>query len=292
MRVLLCLFLLLGLAGPVSSAPMQAEPIQAIMGVKVTTTSDGVLRVSWPRQEVPVRVDGLALDPFLGLGTWAAFQGQSDHAMVMGDTVLFEDEVNPAMDAAFASGLSVTALHNHFFYDQPRVYFMHIEGHGNAEQLARGVRAVWDAARAVRKRSPEPGTAFPGGPPAVGDLPAGEMQQILGVKPEARGDLLKFTVGRTTTMGQMSVGGSMGLTTWMGFAGNEQHAIVDGDFAMLAEEVQPVLQCLRRNGIYVVALHNHMIGETPKYYFVHFWGKGPAVELARGLRQALDLQKN
>src|SRR5207237_8823813 len=126
-----------------------ADKVGEIMGVKATATPDGVVRVAWPRKEVSVQVDGLSMRPFMGLGTWAAFQQSHDVAMLMGDTVLFEDEVNPAIDAAFANGLEVTGLHNHFFYDEPKVYFMHIGGHGSADELAHAVKAVWDAAKQV-----------------------------------------------------------------------------------------------------------------------------------------------
>src|SRR6266481_5675663 len=118
---------------------LSADNVSKIMGVKATTTPDGVVRVAWPRKEVSVQVDGLSMHPFMGLGTWAAFQNGHDGTMLMGDTVLFQDEVNPAIDAAFANGLEVTALHNHFFFDEPKVYFMHIGGHGDGEKLAHAV---------------------------------------------------------------------------------------------------------------------------------------------------------
>src|SRR4051794_11634747 len=137
---------------------LSASSVGEIMGVKATTTPDGVVRVAWPRKDVQVQVDGLAMRPFMGLGTWAAFQNSHDGAMAMGDTVLFQDEVNTAIDAAFANGLEVTALHNHFFYDEPKVYFMHIGGSGDPEKLARGVKAVWDAVKHVREASPHPAT--------------------------------------------------------------------------------------------------------------------------------------
>jgi hypothetical protein len=212
--------------------------------------------------------------------------------MVMGDTVVFEDEITPAMDAAFAHGLEVTALHNHFIFDRPPVYFMHIGGHGeNAEELARGVRAVWDAIKTVRKKAPTPAERFPGEPPKItGDYPVSALQNILGAKGLSNGDVLKFTFGRTASMRGASFGASMGVATWAAFTGNKERAVVDGDFAMTADEVQPVMRALRNAGIHVVALHNHMIGETPPYYFLHYWGKGDPTELGRGIRNALDTQ--
>jgi hypothetical protein len=210
--------------------------------------------------------------------------------MVMGDTVVFQDEVSPAMDAAFAHGLEVTALHNHFFYDEPKVYFMHIGGTGEPEKLAAGVKAVWDAIKKVRADRPEPATRFPGKAPAAGKITAAAIEKALGHKGEAQGGVVKVTIGRQGAMHGVKVGGSMGLTTWAAFSGGDEHAAVDGDFIMTAAEVQPVLRALRKAGIHVVALHNHMAGERPAFFFTHFWGKGLAEELARGLKAALEAQ--
>src|SRR3954447_1389194 len=147
----------------VASAPgehLDAGKIAAASGAKTTVTPDGVVRIGWPRSDVKVQVDGVPLHPFAGLGSWAAFTAAPHGAMAMGDTVVFQDEVTPAIDAAFAHGLEVTGLHNHFFYDEPKVYFMHIGGRGEAEKLAAGVKAVWDAIKKVRAADPTPGSAF------------------------------------------------------------------------------------------------------------------------------------
>src|SRR5215210_5519223 len=269
---------------------LSADKVGAIIGVKATTTPDGVVRVGWPRKEVSVKVDGLAMRPFMGLGTWAAFQQSHDGTMLMGDTVLFEDEVNPAIDAAFANGLEVTALHNHFFYDEPKVYFMHIGGRGDAEKLAHAVKEVWDAAKHVRESNARPATHFSGSSPKHGKLDGEKLKGIIGGKGELQDDVYKITIGREATMHGMKFGGSMGLTTWAAFAGTDEFAAVDGDFAMTANEVQPVLKALRAADINIVALHNHMIGETPAIFFTHFWGKGKAEDLANGIRGALKAQ--
>ena len=270
-------------------ADLDADKIGAAAGVKATAAG-GVVRIAWARIDVAVKVDGMPLKPFAGLGSWAAFTPAPHGAMVMGDTVVFQDEVTPAMDAAFAGGLEVTGLHNHFFFDEPKVYFMHIGGMGDPEKLAAGVKAVWDAIKRVRAADPTPGSAFEGlGPEADQPSPA-MIEEILGSKAQAQDGVVKVTIGRDGTMHGVKVGGSMGLTTWAAFTGGAKHAVVDGDFIMTAEEVQPVLRALRKAGIHVVALHNHMAGERPAFYFTHFWGKGPAVELARGVRAALDAQ--
>ncbi len=260
-------------------------------GVDATDAPDGVVRIGWPRNDVSVRVDGMPLRPFAGLGSWAAYAATEHGAMVMGDTVVFEDEVGPAMDAAFAAGLEVTALHNHFFFDEPKVYFMHIGGGGGAEDLARGVKSVWDAIKEVRSRSAQPAARFPGGAPSAGTLDKQAIEAIVGHQGALQDGVVKITIGRTAEMHGLRFGGSMGLTTWVAFSGTDDFAAIDGDFAMTAKEVQPVLRALRRSGVHVVALHNHMVGEQPAYYFTHFWGKGPAGELARAFRAVLDDQE-
>ncbi len=275
---------------------LDADKIGQAAGTKATATSDGVVRIGWPRTDVKVTVDGMPLKPFAGLGSWAAFKPAGAPAragrgaMVMGDTVVFQDEVSPAMDAAFEHGLAVTALHNHFFYDEPKVYFMHIGGQGDPEKLAAGVKAVWDAIKKVRADNPNPEKRFPGGAPKEGKIDAEAIEKVLGHKSETQGGVVKVTIGRAGTMHGVKVSGSMGLTTWAAFSGSDDHAAIDGDFIMTAGEVQPVLRALRKAGIHVVALHNHMTGETPAFYFTHFWGKGKAEELARGFKSALDAQ--
>ena len=275
-------------AGPVH--PLDPEKIGQAAGVKATAAPDGVVRIAWARTDVPVRVDGVPLDPFAGLSSWAAFIPEGHGAMVMGDTVVFPDEVSAAMDAAFAAGLEVTALHNHFFYDEPRVYFMHIEGTGAPERLAAGVKDMWDAIQKVRAASPQPATAFGGGTPAPGTISAEPIEQILGQKSQSQGGMVKVTIPREGAMHGVKIGGSMGLTTWAAFIGTDQLAAVDGDFIMTAAQVQPVLRALRRADIQIVALHNHMIGVQPDLYFTHFWGKGTPEALAKGIRAALDEQ--
>jgi uncharacterized protein DUF1259 len=298
MKAILSVSTLATIAGAlVFSAPLAAEKgldsdrIAAASGAKAATTPDGVVRIAWARTDVPVKVDGVPLKPFAGLGSWAAFSKAPHGAMVMGDTVVFQDEVTPAIDAAFASGLEVTGLHNHFFYDEPKVYFMHIGGTGEPEKLAAGVKSVWDAIKKQRSAQPSPEAGFDGDSPESGTVDVAAIESILGHKGQLQDGIFKVTIGREGTMHGVRVGGSMGLTTWAAFTGGNAHTIVDGDFIMAAAEVQPVLRALRKAGIHIVALHNHMIGEQPAYYFTHFWGKAPARELARGLRSALDAQQ-
>jgi len=267
---------------------VDAQVVEEIMGVPASTTNDGVVKVSWPRKEVEFTVDGVPFRPFMGLGSWAGFQSTSHGIMLMGDTVVFEDEINPAMDAAFAAGLEITALHNHFIFDRPPAYFMHIGGSGSVEELAKGVRQVWDAIQNVRDQSPQPADRFDHEPLQFGELNTEYIENHLGVEGTLKDQVFKVSFGRTAEMHGTEFGGSMGLATWMAFAGTDELASVDGDFAMKADEVQPVLKALRKGGINITALHNHMIDENPPFYFVHFWGIDSIENLVKGLKDALD----
>lgn len=285
--------LLVGLmlaCGPAFAASLDAAAIGKAAGVQAKTQDDGAVKINWSRTDVPVMVDGMELPPAAGLGSWAAFTPMGNRAMVMGDTVVFQDEVDAAMDAAFAHGLSVTGLHNHFFYDQPRVFFMHIEGEGSPTELAADVKSVWDAIKAVRAARPQPAGGFGGPVPTPGKIDTQMLAKIVGRPPAANNGSPKITIGASGHMHGQPVGASMGLTTWAAFSGSDQLAAMDGDVIMRADEVQPVLHALRKAGIHIVALHNHMIGEQPAFYFTHFWGKGKAADLARGFRAALDAQ--
>jgi Domain of Unknown Function (DUF1259) len=252
----------------------------------------GVVKISVPRTDLPVQVDGVALVPFQGLTSWAAFQDTGSQTIVMGDVVVTENEANPALSAALESGLDVTALHNHFFYEQPRVFFMHIGGLGSTESLAKGVRAVLDAVAAAGKTTPAGASAgFGGSPiPSPSRVDAKPLEEILGSSAQVRDGMAKFVFGRTARMHGTDSGAAMGVNTWAVFAGTPDSAVVDGDFAMREDELQKVLRALRQGGIYVVAIHNHMTHEEPRYVFLHYWGKGRAADLARTIRAALDTQ--
>lgn len=275
-----------------SPPALNAEAISAAAHSKASVTDDGVVKIGWARTDVVVNVDGAPLPPSAGLGSWAAFTPLAQGAMVMGDTVVFQDEADAAMDAAFANGLDVTGLHNHFFYDEPHVYFMHIEGMGDAVKLAGAVNAMWEAIRAVRKAHPQPQAGFFGAARIAGKLDAEALAKQTGLKPQViDAGIVKFVLGRDAKMHGVAVGGSMGLSTWAAFVGSDAAATVDGDFLMTAKEVQPVLRALRAGGLHIVALHSHMVGEQPTAYFTHYWGKGTAASLATAIRAALDAQR-
>ncbi len=275
-------------AGPA----LDTSTIESITGLKGTySEAEQVFKVSKPREDVKLAVDRWSFPPFMGVTSYAAFMPMGQGAMVMGDTVLFEDEVNPAMSAALDAGLEVTALHNHFFFDQPKVYFMHVAGMGDTRRLASAIRAVYDRIAQVRAARPVPSSAFAGDISTPSDISAAPIDDVFGIKSQGKDGMVKVTIGRTAKMHGAEVGNEMGVNTWAAFAGSDDQAVVDGDFAMREEELQTVLKTMRGNGINIVAIHQHMTGETPRYLFLHYWGKGRAVDLARTVKRAITAQE-
>lgn len=286
--------LLLFLGTSLAAGPkIDSAKIEEIVGVKGTyNAKEKVFKISSARTDIKVQVDGWTMPPFMGLTSYAAFTPfKGAQLMVMGDTVLQQDEVNPAMSAAFESGLEVTALHNHFFFDQPKIYFMHIGGTGNAQKLAAGVKNVWDRIKAVRAANPQPAERLAEPIPAGSSISAAPLQRILGTQGQASNGMFKSVWGLTVQMHGMKLGNEMGLNTWAAFAGTDDNAVLDGDFAMRENEVQAVLRAMREEGINVVALHSHMVGERPRIFFVHYWGRGKAADLAQSLRKVLAAQR-
>jgi hypothetical protein len=280
--------LTMGLLASSASAAPDAASIAKATGLTPETQGD-VVRVSVPRTDLAVAVQGYALQPFQGLTSWAAFTQAQDHTVVMGDVVLTEDEVGAAMNAALDAGLEVTALHNHFLYESPRVFFMHIGGMGETTSLATAVARVFDAQRNAKKQPPAPlaGSDLA----ATSTIDPAPLAKILAVQPQAKNGMAKFVFGRTTRMHGIEVGAAMGVNTWAVFAGTDADAVVDGDFAMLEDELQSVLRTLCGRGVHVVAIHNHMTHEEPRIVFLHYWGRGAAADLAKTIRTALDAQK-
>jgi len=268
------------------AAGLETARIDELTGLKgKMNEKEGVYRVTFPRDDVKVVVDGWTMPPFMGLGTWAAFTETSNGAMVMGDTVLFEDEVNSAMSAALDNGLSVTALHNHFFFDRPKVFFMHIEGEGSVEKLASAVKKVYDAAKQIRAASPKPKDSFGAQPlPEKSSISAAPLNEIFAMQGEAKDGMVKFTIGRPATMHGVKIDKDMGVNTWAAFAGADDNAIVDGDFAVTEDELQPVLKSLVKDKINIVAIHQHMTHEEPRMMFFHYLGRGRAKDLANAVK--------
>ena len=275
-----------------TSSVLDTVKIGQLTGLKGSLfKEENVFKVSKPRGDVKIQVDKWPMPAFMGLTSWAAFTPTQDgQAMMMGDTVLFEDEVNPAMSAALDAGLEVTALHNHFFFDQPKVYFMHIGGVGMAAQLATGMKKIYYKIDEVRAAHPVPASEFPGMIASESNITAAPLEAVLGVKGQVSNGMFKVVFGRKASMHGIQIGNQMGINTWTAFAGSDSESVVDGDFAMLEDELQPVLKTMRAQGINIVAIHQHMTHEQPHYLFLHYWGKGKAVDLAKGIRKALDVQ--
>jgi hypothetical protein len=286
-HVALPLVLVVAGAGHVAAAEPDPAVIATITGL-TPDVKNGIAKVSVPRADLGAVIDGVAMQPFQGLTSWAAFQGAGDQTMVMGDVVLTETQVNPALSAALDNGLEVTALHNHFFFDRPHVFFMHIGGVGTTGQLATGVKKVIEAANAAPRANGVEGVKIP----AQNTIDPKPLEAILQASAQAKDGLAKFSFGRKTSMHGTEVGEAMGVNTWAAFGGSDSAAAVDGDFAMLEDELQDVLKALRHANINVVAIHNHMTHEQPRIMFLHFWALGPAEDLARGLKAALDTQKH
>src|SRR5258708_22102754 len=281
--------------GSAAESGLDTAKIESITGLKgVLNEKENSFKVSKPRSDVAINVDQARLAPFMGFTSWAAFTpGSKDSVMVMGDMVLFQDEVNPVMSVALDKGLDVTALHNHFFYDDPHAYSLPIGGTGQINGLAGGFRAILDKVKEIRAANPKLAEGF-GGPalPATSSITGKAIEDILGTKGQAKDGMFNVVIGRTTKMPCGCIAGKdMGVNTWAAFSASDGNAVVDGDFAIKETELQDVLKSLRKSGINIVAIHSHMTEETPRILSLHYWAKGKAADLADALKQALSLQK-
>jgi hypothetical protein len=283
--------LIVGLLVPLTAAaqapiPADYQNVLSSLG-KQGDFKDNVLKINIPRNDLRVVVEGVATPTPFGFGGWLAMtKGTDGMDVMMGDLVLTEDEVNPVMTALLTNGLDVTALHNHFLFDTPRIFYMHVHGHGNAMDLALKAKP----ALALIGAHPTVTTGSKGRD-ITGTLNSVALAKIVGYQGEQTGPVYKITIGRADIplkdMGA-SINARMGLNTWAAFYGNDNDAVVAGDIAMLDREVTPVLKSLRSNGLDVVAIHQHMTGTDPQVIFLHYWGKGPAQKLATAFRQAID----
>jgi hypothetical protein len=281
------------LAATVASAqqmPADYASVLKTLGKKGDYKSN-VLKINIPRNDLKVSIDGIATPTAFGFGGWLAMtKGEGGMDVMMGDLVLQEDEVNPVMSALLDNGLEVTALHNHFFFESPRLFYMHVHGHGRAADLAREAKPALDL---IGHELPQHRSTVPGGSSGVsaGEIDTKRIAAIVGHEGEQSGQVYKITVGRDdlnlTEMGA-KINARMGLNTWAAFFGSDSNAEVAGDVAMLSQEITPVLKALRSNGLNVVAIHNHMTTGQPTIYFLHYWGTGPVEKLATGLKTALD----
>ena len=274
-------------AQPAATGGLDTANIERLTGAKgAFDAKDAAFKVSVPRTDLAVTAAGVRLTPPMGLTSWAAFKRAGDHVVVMGDLVLLEDQVNPVMSAALDNGLQVTALHNHFFWDTPKVMFMHIGGGGEEPALASAVGKVF--ARIVETAGGKGQVLKADIDPARTSLDPKKIDAIVGRPGTLAAGVYKIVIGRTAKMHGHDMGATMGVNTWAAFAGSDDQAVVDGDFAMRESELQDVLKALRAAGIAVVAIHQHMADEQPRILFLHYWGVGQTEDLARGLRAALD----
>src|SRR5215469_17152117 len=268
--------------------PSDYQQVMKIVG-KQGDYKSNVLKVNIPRNDLHMKIADYSVPTPFGFGGWFAMtKADGGDDVVMGDLVLTQEEVNPVMSALLDHGLEVTALHNHFFWDEPRVFFMHIHGHGKALDLANDLKPAIDL---IGQSKPAGGGQTPSTAPKQGTLDAEKIANIVGHAGEQNGPVYKITLGRDDlTVKEMgaTINARMGLNTWAAFYGSNDDAAVAGDIAMLETEVQPVLKALRSHGLDVVAIHQHMINSRPLIIFLHYWGRGSADKLATGFKSALD----
>ena len=276
----------LGFAATANAQEIDWKKVDEALGRSGAVTAD-VHRYGFPRSDLQVTLDGVTIRPALALGGWAAFKPAHGGAMVMGDLVLLETEINPVMAKLIENGIEITAVHNHVLRGNPATFYMHIGGHGDPVKLATAIRAAL-----AESKTPLTPPAPPASQPAI-DLDTGQLDQIIGVKGQANGGVYQMGVPRrdpiTENGMQIAPAGPMGVATAINFqpTGGGKAAIT-GDFVLTGEEVNPVIKALRTNGIEITAIHSHMLTEQPRLIFMHFWANDDALKLARGLRAALD----
>ena len=271
-----------------SSKPLDTLVIERVMGTK-GKFNNGEYKITTPQNDLSIEVDGFKIIPAMGLGTWIDFAPSSDGAMIMGDLVLTESDLKPVQQEIIKQGLTITAIHNHFVRNHPNIMYMHVGGSGNLEGVAQKAKAILDKIKEVRGGDPSKGTASNG--TVDNSLDTKRLDDILGYKAEMSKGVYKYTMGRPDVQLKehgVTVTTFMGFNTWAAFQGSPEHAAVAGDFTMLEDEVAPVIKALVENGIEVVAVHNHMVHEQPRIFFLHYWGVGNAEQLAKGLKAALD----
>ncbi|MBC6605732.1 DUF1259 domain-containing protein [Hymenobacter sp. BT188] len=293
----------IGKTPPLSAAEIAA--IEATMGKKgVYTEPQATLSIPLPRNDLKITIKGEAIPIAFGFGGWVAIKHTLDgkSAMLMSDTVLLQEEVNPLISAAHANGLEVGAIHNHFFYEEPRIFYMHIHGMGSPAELAQKFAATLKNSKLLPANQPKPTAATqpqPGNnatPSAA--APTGKelfdisaLDQVVKYQGAVNGATYKYTVGRADLQSVMmgtEMTAAIGLNSWAAFAGKQADAHIAGDIAMLEAEVNPVIKALRAHNLEVVAVHNHMLFDQPRMMFLHYYGRGPAIQLATGFRAALD----
>jgi hypothetical protein len=273
-------------AASAHAADIDWQKVDATLGRKAAVSGD-VHRYGFPRTDLTVTLDGVAIKPGFALGGWVAFKPAHDGAMAMGDLVLLESEVNAVMSKMIEGGLEITAVHNHLLRASPATFYMHVGGHGDPVKLAAAIHDGLAASKTPLAASPPPAA------PAKIDLDTAELDRIVGAKGQANGGVYQFAIARREPIGademQLVPPGPLGVATGINFQPtNDGKAAITGDFVLTANEVNPVIAALRANGIEVTAVHSHMLTEQPRLFFMHFWAHDDALKLARGLRVAID----
>ncbi len=272
--------------------PLDTSAIERIVGIK-GKANNGEYKITVPQNDLSIVVDGFKIIPAMGLGTWIAFTPAGNGAMIMGDIVITETDLKPVQQEVIKQGLTITAIHNHFVRNHPNVMYMHIDGSGNTEAMAQKAKAVLEKVKELRGVDPSKGNAS--SESVANTLDTKRLDEILGYKAEMSKGVYKYTIGRPDVSLKehgIPVSSFLGFNTWAAFQGTPDKAAVCGDFTMLENEVAPVIKALVENGIEVVAVHNHMVQEDPRIFFLHYWGTGTAENLAKGLKAALDQTGN
>jgi hypothetical protein len=289
MRVISCLLVsvfAVSFAARAIAQQIDWQQVDAAFGRK-PAVSDDVHRYGFPRTDLSVTLDGVTIKPALALGGWVAFKPMHGGAMVMGDLVLLESEINPVMAKLIEGGLEITAVHNHLLRANPATFYMHVGGHGDPAKMAGVIREALAASK-----TPLSTPAAAGPPPAV-DLDTAKLDQIMGAKGQPNGGVYQFGVLRQNPIIEndmpIAPAGPMGVATAINFQPTgDGKAAITGDFVLTGDEVNPVIRALRSNGIEVTAVHSHMLDEQPRLFFLHFWANDNAEKLALGLRVAID----
>ena len=272
---------------PPGQSKLDIAKIEQVTGMK-GTEKNGEYKITVPQHDLNIIVDGFKIIPAMGLGSWAAFTPCADSAMVMGDIIVTETDLAPVQQEVIRQGFTITAIHNHFVRNRPNVMYMHIDGKGKVENLSVSVKAIFEKVKQVRGKDPKESKADS----VTNTLNFAMLDSIMGHKGEASKGVYKYTIGRpdvALTEHGIPVSTFMGFNTWAAWQGTPDKAAVAGDFTMLENEVAPVIKTLVENNIEVVAVHNHMVHEEPRIFFLHYWGVGNAEQLAKGLRAALDV---
>jgi hypothetical protein len=287
MRVLIAILTAgaVSLSAPACAQEIDWQQIDAALGRKPAVSGD-VHRYGFPRTDLSVTLDGVAIKPALALGGWVAFKPAHGGAMIMGDLVLLETEINPVMAKLIEGGLQITAVHNHLLRANPATFYMHVGGHGDPGKMAGVIREALSLSKTPLSVSTVAG-------PAPADLNTAQLDKTIGAKGQSNGGLYQFGVPRRDPVMEdempITPAGPMGLATAINFQPTgEGKAAITGDFVLAGKEVNPVIRALRSNGIEVTAVHSHMLDEQPRLFFLHFWANDDAAKLARGLRAALD----